>query len=248
MRISFLHVLLVTICLSFGVTSKTQTIDHNTNVWLMNLNRYQLSDKWFASSELHVRRTDGIEDWQQFLFRPALNYAFNNSVTGSFGYTYIRTSPYGRFSAPILVPENNLWEEITLNHKSGKVGFLHRFRLEHRFIGKVVFRNDRPKIQGSDFKQRFRYRFTGNFPLFQSNKWFASWFDEVFINLNNGFMPLAMNQNWFYLGLGRKLKNGNVQLGYMNQLISLSNNRYESNPTINAVVIFDIDCSKTDKN
>lgn len=227
---------LIGICSIFPpALAQDRVIDKNFNTWWTNVNRYNLSEQWYLSSEVHVRRTDGLERWQQFLFRPAINYILDQHVHMTAGYTYIMSYPYGDQPIAIKTPENNFWEEITLRHSSGKVSFIHRYRLEHRFIGKTVENGEgKRRIEGTEFAQRFRYRFTGNFPIAFEGRFFGAWFDEVWINLGDDLMPLSFNQNWLYGGVGYKVsERGRLQLGYMHQLIRKSDGiHYESNPTI----------------
>jgi hypothetical protein len=214
------------------VFSQNKIVDKNNNIWLSNINDYKINAKLSLSSELHIRRTEWLESWQQFLFRPAINYSVKPDVILTAGYTYITSNPYGKQALAVTTPENNFWEQVTLNHGVGKLKISHRYRLEHRFIGKTIFNGEGYEIKGTNYAQRFRYRATFALPL--NEKFSAEAFNEVWIVLADNFMPLALNQNWLYAGLKYKVnENTSVGLGYMNQLIKKGDGiHYESNPTI----------------
>lgn len=231
----FLLFFLAASCSVKQTKSQNKTVDNQFTIWMSNVNSYHINPNWYFKSEIHIRRARGFEQWQQFLVRPGINYKLNKTVTFSAGYSYILSYPYGDQPIPIRTPEHNVWEQVGLNHSSEKVKFNHRFRVEHRFAGNRVL-NDQSEyfIDGYGYQQRLRYRFTGKFPLTKNGKFFAKWFDELFINLADNFMPLGMDQNWLYLGFGFNFtERANIQLGYMNQLIKKGNlNLYESNHTL----------------
>ena len=235
----FRNFVVLLLCIwSFSAIAQQKIIDRSNNVWLTNINRYELTDNWFLSSELHVRRTDGLEHWQQFLFRPAINYKIGDAIELSAGYTYIKSYPYGKQPLALVTPENNLWQQVLVKQTINKWNLSHRYRLEERFAGKTVFVNNEPTIDGTNYLQRFRYRLTIERNL--GEQWFISLFDEVWVNLENNFMPEGLNQNWIYGGFGYKLNTkSNIQLGYMQQLIKKGDGvHFESNPTLQATDIY----------
>ncbi len=227
----YLFVLFVIIMNNIGYSQPTQ-IEHNFNTWWSNNNKYHLSDKWYFSSELHIRRTKGLQKWQQFLFRPAINYTFNKTLVTTTGYTFIRSYPYGEYPASTIIPEHNIWEQVTLKHQLNKVKFSHRFRFEQRFIG--VKQQNSEDINHFKYVQRVRYRFTTLFTLMKNSKLYGKCFNEIWINQANSFIPLSLNQNWLYLGIDYKPSSKvNIEFGVMDQIIQKSNgSHYESNPTL----------------
>jgi hypothetical protein len=227
------HIMLLSgLLLNSILYAQTKIVDRSNNVWLSNINKYELNKNWYLSSELHVRRTDGLEHWQQFLFRPAINYKIGDALELSAGYTFINSYPYGKQPIAIVTPENNVWQQVVLKQKIGNWSVSHRYRLEERFAGKTKLVNNEVKIYGTTFFQRFRYRFNVKRNL--GEKFFVSAFDEVWINLENNFMPESLNQNWLFAGVGYKLnEKSNLQVGYMQQLIKKGDGvHYESNPTL----------------
>lgn len=121
-----------------------------------------------------------------------------------------------------------------LIHRVDKSTFKHRFRLEQRFVQQAAqLPNSSFGVGDTDFKMRFRYRFTWGMPLFKikENKNISiTAFDEFFLNTNKGIVPRSINQNWFYAGLSYPdFKNASVGIGYMNAYAPKGNNAFASN-------------------
>lgn len=236
--------LLVAFPMLFGQVSaqsaSSRIVDNSFNGWYFYVGSYRLSERWGLYNEFHFRRANVITDWQQFLFRPAVEFFAGDGVTLSAGYTYISSWPYGEQPLPIRIPENNVWEQVLLTHKAGKVNIAHRLRQEHRWSGNAVL-NDQSEweLDGSTFKNRFRYRITLNIPLAELNaeketSLFLVLFDEAWVNQFDDLMPRSFDQNWIYGALGWKFnRNMNVQAGMLHQWIAKSDGvRYESNPCL----------------
>ena len=231
-----------------------QEIHGDNDVWFLLLNKVDLSDKWSFLNETHLRRHQWLEQQEQFLIRPGFNYAFNDAVVATVGYTYIKTYQYGQYPLPVDVPENNVWEQITLSHKiTEQVNMSHRYRIEHRWIGDI--RNDgitAPEIDGTRFTQRFRYRITANFPIIKTDEGtrvYGHVFDEMWLNLRDELHVLNFDRNWLYLGVGCRFSpTSRIEVAFLDQWINQpANNRYEHNPTVQFTAVYDFDLRrKTD--
>jgi hypothetical protein len=239
-KIMFKHIIKFTFIVAmFAAINSTQAqenrvVDSQFDTWWSNVNTYNLHPKWYLSSELHIRRTNGFKNWQQFLIRPAANFKLNDNIHFALGYTYILSYPYGNQSIHIATPEHNVWEQVTLKHKVGKVAFSHRYRFEQRLIGnRVMDEAGEYHLDDFTFGERFRYRLTASIPITANKRWFITVFDEIWITQED-FLPTGLNQNWAYLGAGFKLtKRTNIQLGFMHQLIKKGDGiHFESNPTL----------------
>lgn len=129
-----------------------------------------------------------------------LNYHFNKNVAAGIGYAYGDIDSSFEVNDIPHTKENRILEQLVLLHKSNKIGFSHRFRLEQRFL---EYPTENLLIH------RIRYRFKIKFPL--NNTLFISTYDEIHFNLNE----FDFQQNRAYLGLGFNLnKNINFDLGY----------------------------------
>ena len=237
------------LCLIFGIVAglgslqaQQREISGSQNTWFMLMNEFRFTPKWYLSNEVHIRRADGLKNWQQFLLRPALNYRLNPNLELSAGYSYILTYPYGDQPVAVRVPEHNVWQQLLLRHSVGKLGFMHRYRLEERFVGNIVPEGSGFVVDGSNYRERFRYRLTASIPLAsfgEDKRLFAAVFDELWVNLDDVFFVDSFNQNWIYAGLGYQFSAlGNIQAGYLNQLIRKGDNRFEQNPTISVALFY----------
>ncbi len=227
---------------------QAQEVHGDNDVWFLLLNKVNLSDKWSFLNETHLRQHRWLEQQQQFLIRPAFNYAFNRAVVATVGYTYIKTYQYGEYPLPVDVPEHNIWEQITLSHKiTEQVNVSHRYRIEHRWIGDI--RNDgitAPQIDGTRFAQRFRYRLTANFPIVKTDEGtriYGHVFDEMWLNLRDELHVLNFDRNWLYLGVGYRFgPMARIEVAFLDQWINQpANDRYEHNPTVQFTAVYDFD-------
>lgn len=208
--------------------------------WTVN-NKYHVNSNLYFGSEVHIRRANFLKHWQQFLVRPSINYKFSKDYDVGIGYTFLYNYPYGAQPIAINAPEHNVWEQIVLHHKAGQIKLSHRLRLEQRFIGNIVTPDEThlaPYLDGFTYANRFRYRLTGKFPIAIQGKFFGKFFNEIWLHLEDYMLPESLNQNWLYLGLGYSFcDRGNVQIGFMDQLIQKSDHiHYENNPVLQVSV------------
>ena len=223
------------------LAAQSEVVDHSFDTWWTLNNKFMLNDKLYLSSEIHIRRASGWTDWQQFIVRPALNYKQSDKLEFAAGYSYILSYPYGNQPIKVKTPENNLWEQATTKNEFGKLKVQNRYRLEHRFIGHVTTADNlNYYIDGTDFQQRFRYRFTAVYPI--NERFSLKGFEEIWWNLNPNLMPTGLNQNWLYGGLNYKVNSKlSTDLGFMNQRIKKSDNiHYESNATLQLTIGYTI--------
>jgi hypothetical protein len=226
----------------------------DNDVWFLLLNKTDVSDRWSLFNEVHLRRHQWLAQQEQFLLRPAVNYAFNEAVVATVGYTYIRTGQYGQYPLPVDVPENNVWEQITLSHNITKqVAIHHRYRIEHRWIGAIAQNGLAPPgIDGTRFTQRFRYRLTANFPIVETEagtRLYGHVFDELWVNLRDELHVMNFDRNWIYLGLGYRFSpETRLEVAFLDQWINHpAANRYEHNPTVQFTFAHDIDLRQSAK-
>lgn len=216
------------------------------NVWFLLLNHVDLSEEWNFSNEFHIRRNDWMKEQQQLIIRPAINFTPFKGFTASFGYSYVLTSPYGKYRLPLDVPEHNIWEQVTLDQSvGGRVNFSHRFRLENRWIGKLEKDSDTRewRISGYNYANRFRYRLTSSFKIFRlegGKNIYAHIFDEIWLNLDDRLRVDDVDRNWLYLGMGVQLNDDlKVEVAYLDQWIERPFG-HEHNPTIQFTVSYDL--------
>jgi hypothetical protein len=228
-----------------------ETIKHDEiNTWFTLLNRLNINKKWSVSNEIHERTGAFLNEQSTFLIRPSVDYHLGESIEFSLGYSYLNNKPNDPNPNPkIGVIENNIWEQVLLKSKIGKVNFQQRFRQENRWFDKVGQNIDGTYSKtGTDYANRFRYRVTINTDIkkFKNNQsLFFQAFDEVWIPQTDKLMPKSLSRNWFYAGVGYKFNaKTNIQIGYMNQFDNIGNNIYISTPILQTTFVRNFDWSK----
>ncbi len=223
------------VCMFLGFSVYAQ--DVNPSVWTLHNGRYDLNDRFYLHSEVHFRFTDGVSTFQQFLFRPQLSYIFSDELIFSAGYTHVHSYPYGEIALPVDVAENNLWEEVIMDGKIGSIQFLHRIRVEHRWIDDLVENDGVWEKEGTLFTNRIRYRLTAQYAL--NEKWTILVYDEFFAPLDLKTFEININQNWLFLGARYQInKAWSIQSGYQQQYLSFGDRGTQQNPTWMTAVNF----------
>jgi len=242
---------LVFLLVLFTATVFAQNVRYNdARSWFLLLNRAQLSDIWSVTNELHERTFEILADQGQFLFRPSLDYHFNDNSEASVGYTFINMVPIGK-SKGINTNEHNMWEQLFFSFTSGKVKFQNRLRQEHRWVERIVIQNNELVKSGTNYSNRFRYRMTASVDVYTFKKSghtvFVNAFDEIWLNQSNNLMPSSFARNWLYVGAGYAFdKATKIQLGYMNQYVNLGGNLYSSTPIGQLTFIKNFDFRKAE--
>lgn len=219
------------------ISLQAQETHGDSEFWFLLLNNYTLNDQWSVGNETHLRRTEFLSKQKQFILRPYVNYKPGEKVIYTVGYSYVNTQPYGKYPLPAARPEHNFWEQVTVNQTLNKTTLSHRYRMEHRYQGDLVETSpDEFEVDGYSFSNRFRYRLTLRQPI--SEKYFIQVFDELWVSMDKKFKQASYNQNWIYLGIGRNIKHGNVQLAYLHQHAS-ANDIVERHSTLQVTVQYD---------
>ncbi len=186
--------------------------DPQTGAWFMYFGNLRFKESpWAIHGEAQLRNFKTFGDLDQLLLRTGIQY---NSKSGhsSFltGYASITNGKEGDSDATFH--ENRVYQEVILRQKTGRLGLMHRYRFEQRWI------------ENQDFKTRIRYAVFLNIPLnpkelTEIGSIYLQVYDEIFINGEKlkGKVQL-FDRNRLYLGLGYKLEKGlAIQLGFMEQ-------------------------------
>lgn len=242
--------LILIVSLSSSAWSQKNITDQN-NGWYMYFGNHKISDKYSLHTEYQWRRGEVIKDWQQSLTRIGLDYKLSPDVMVTAGYGYIVTHPYGDQPVPFKFHEHRIWEQLILNQNVGRFYFNHRFRLEQRYIENRI--NDGSGSSNKDgytHKKRARYRFMVNVPInkptMEKGAFFASVYDEVFLQYGPNFGLNYLDQNRLYGALGYVLSsNAQVQVGYLNQYVIKGNAvDVENNHTLQFSLTYHFDFRK----
>jgi len=215
--------------------------DHSFNTWWFTTARYNVTERWNVTGLVFVRRANGLADWQQYLIRPNVGFAINKQLEVGLGYTHARMFPYGNQPVPMEFTENNIFEQLILRQKAGKVGLMHRFRLEQRFLDHVERSPESgPYIKGKDYKNRFRFRIDGMIPVAFKDRLFVGLYNELFVHLQDVMLLDAFDQNRAYIGLGYQMNQKlRLELGVLHHYLRKRDGvHFESNPTMQMGVGF----------
>lgn len=182
--------------------------------WYMYFGNFRFSESpWAIHGEVQYRDNKILGDLEQLLLRTGLQYNLKSgNVSFLAGYASITTGIPGE--ATDTFHENRIYQEVILRQKLGRIGLMHRYRYEQRWIAE------------SDLRTRFRYAIFFNVPLnkrelSEKGAVYLQLYDEIFINGEKPD-PLSTNQyfdrNRIYLGLGyRTSPKLALQLGIMEQ-------------------------------
>ncbi len=219
------------------VPLKAQEVHGEPDVWFLLLNHYKINDDWSLGNEFHMRYSDFLNEEEQLLIRPFLNFHANPNVVITAGYTFINTYPYGKYPLPISKPENNIWEQVTLIQDIGRTNVQHRYRWEHRWQGDLVQGTvgGPYEVNGFSYSNRFRYRLTVRRPI--NDRFFVNIFDELWIGMDQKLRNVGYDRNWLYLGLGINITDKlSIQTAYLHQYAKNSPDRFEKHPTLQITV------------
>ncbi|NOT50289.1 MAG: DUF2490 domain-containing protein [Chitinophagaceae bacterium] len=208
--------------------------DFNNINWIQSINTIGLNKQWSLHLEYQWRRTEGFKNWQQSLLRIGTNYKVNDNVNAHLGYSRIETFSYGDY--PIAnngtFSEHRIYEQLNLRQPVSKFLFTHRFRIEQRWLERIV-----PGVSGPVkdwfFLHRFRYQFRTQYAFYTKGEkqFYGAAVDEIFIGAGKNLGVNIFDQNRLFLLLGVKLnKKVSIETGYMNQ--TLQQGRRINNSTI----------------
>lgn len=218
----FLKKVILIIPLLFTIPLSSQDLNENDwGSWVVLYGTNKISKNFDVITEFRLHHYEVFEDLDNQFIRTGLNYQIDPGVSVTAGYIH----QYSETIDNTSVSENRSYEEITLKNKFNKLNISHRYRIEHRWIN----RNG-----STDFSNRMRYRLKISHPLFE--KFYAQFFDEVFINIRE---PI-FNQNRLHIGLGYAFDhNLKLELGYLiNQFSSMHND------ILRICIIFNTDLRK----
>lgn len=178
-------------------------------------------------TEGHLRRAGLGEHAQQLLLRPAVNFHLNDPVLLTLGYSYYENHPYGAHPIRFANHEHHVYQQVQLTQPIGRVGVQHRFRMEERFIARIVPSADDPDAGVLDryvYQSRFRYRLWVTVPLnrpkVEPGAFTANVYDEVFLRFGDSERLDLVQQNRISLLLGYQVNRPvSVLLGYLYQTV-----------------------------
>jgi hypothetical protein len=184
----------------------------------------------------------------QFQFRTAADIQISKNLSiAPLGYVYTWNPTYGKQPNKFVNNEHRIFQQVTYKHKAGRVSFSHRARFEERFVQVHNTQNGEVVNQGYDlYLNRLRYRLMINVPLGKSEKLFASFYDEVFLDFGKNVVNHDPDQNRLFLGAGYQVtKKLTVTTGFLyHMLTKLNGYQQENNFGIQINAAYNIDLTK----
>jgi len=216
------HVGLGLMCLGLvaGPCAQAESVSNN-NLWLNVAGDHPVTGgPWGVHLEAQVRRSDFGGGWQQLLIRPGVNYAINRSWSVSAGYAWVETHPYSDLPIPHEFPENRAWEQVVYTHPGLGLDFIHRVRLEQRFLGQMSYQNGDWDVSDWRYENRIRYLLRMTRKLGAQGRWYAVLWDEVFFNFGSNVSGNEFDQNRVFIGIGYRITpTTQIETGFMEQTV-----------------------------
>lgn len=211
---------------------------HQTNSWLAYTAQVKLTPKWGIHGELQWRQSELVVRPQQALWRMAALYQALPNIQWAGGFILLRNYPYGAYPAKSVFPEFRLWEQLQVKNTLNRWDTWIRLRLEQRWSYTPVLVAGQYTPGDAVYSNRIRVMNKWNHPLARASVknplWYVSMYDEVFLSFGKQVKVNMLDQNRIGMALGcKRIKNTNVELGYMLQTIIKSDGIHvEQNHTI----------------
>ena len=180
--------------------------------WYMYFGNFRFKESpWAIHGEAQHRNYNILGDLDQLLLRTGLQYNLKSGQASFLvGYARITSGTIG--DSKETIHESRIYQEGILRQKLGRVGLMHRYRIEQRWI------------QNQNFRTRYRYALFLNFPLnrldlSEKGSVYLQIYDEIFINgQRTENVTQLYDRNRIYAGLGYRVAKGIAfQIGFMEQ-------------------------------
>lgn len=233
----------VLLCNAAVAQIQPKEINYQTQLWVSLNSTTQLSKKWRAIADVHIRRNNFASDPGFYFIRFGAGYAINKNVSLAAGYGHVWLAPtitgYKTYA-----DENRFYEQIQMNAATGSVGITNRLRIEQRWQEKIV---KDTSINTNKFTNRFRYLISVNIPV-SKNPHVPSLVlsDEINIQLGKEVVYNTFDQNRAFLGIKETInKTVSFDLGYMLVYQEKSNGyQYDFNNTYRCFFYYTPDIRK----
>jgi hypothetical protein len=228
-------------CGALAQTAPPERItDHNQNAWLAYFSDARLSRHWGLHTEFQYRRTQGLQDPQQYFYRAGLNYHATEQLVVTGGYVYLLSLPYGDFPEVGRSHERRAFVRAELENSYGRLTLTHRYTQDLRWLRG-------PQEVAYAFQNRSRYRLQLQFPLtgpkVEAGTLYALASDEIFISYGRNVAANVFNQNRLYGGLGYQITEAlGVETSYLHQTVQHDDGVvFEQNHTLQVSLNFNPD-------
>ncbi len=221
-------ILLLVVLNAIASAQNTRLNDHNSIGWYTSTINHKIAENWSAQIEYQWRRDQWISNWQQSLFRPAINYQMLPDMQLQMGMAWVVTFDYGDYplnSFGKTYPEYRLHEQVQFSQQVARVSLQHRIRLEQRWVARFNSAVSE-KPDAYTYTNRTRYMLRMQCPLqgrtLDDREFYAAAYDELFIGFGKNVGENIFDQNRIGVLAGYKVnKHLRVEAGYLNQTLQL---------------------------
>lgn len=210
--------LLLIITLSFLSQKSFSQEDfiYENQVWVGYITNAKVSERFAIWNDAHFVPKSFL------ILRTGLTYRFkyNEKVTGSTTLGFARLWLYSRNDITPTKNEYRPWGQTTASFSLNKFRITNRLRYDARFKQRI---ENNILLDEYQFNWRFRYFLMASYPISKNteknSEWYAYSYNEILYdagkNITSGF---RLNQNRFTVGIGYKIDNIKIQLGYLNMI------------------------------
>jgi hypothetical protein len=110
-------------------TKEATPADGDLQLWFPVQFIHPVGEAWSFSMQTELRLQNSISDISEIIYKPAVNYHFNQTWALSVGYKYIEKYREAN--------EQDIWQEIHFNKKFNDLATGLQLRLEERFIDDI---------------------------------------------------------------------------------------------------------------
>ncbi len=183
------------------------------SIWFNYFGDQPVTDHLSVHLEGSYRRTLGLRQFEQYMFRSGATVVENPHWQSLIAYTYLLAAPTdgGAFGpAPIAgsLPEHRLLEQQIFEHRLAGEGkraatLTHRFRLEQRWLGTETLGRG---VANWNFGERARYRMTFHIPVGRGSdpRHYIAAFNEVYTLFGPHGGPSPFYSDYTYAALGTR--------------------------------------------
>lgn len=190
--------------------------DYNNNLWFRGSVEIQPSERWMIRQENYVRRTNWIEEWQQFVSRSLIQYRSPESMLWSAGYAFNVRYPYGKYNPQYTHVEHQfLLQHLFTPKLFDRWQPVFRARFEYRWLQQQsrerVASFDPDGLPEFEIHERFvessrvRLQLGLQYDLNKAKTWRIETLHEDFFNLDKPLYRQRVSQHRAMLGFSHKL-------------------------------------------
>jgi hypothetical protein len=227
------RILLLSICSCMPAFAEKH--DSNGNLWLNYMGDHPIKDtNWSVLLEGQIRRAEMGGAAQQLIFRPGIKYKLSDSTSLALGYTFVETDRYGDYPVLHEFPEHRAWQQLAYTQSWLGLDWVHRFRLEQRWIGEMKSTAGDWDVANWRYENRFRYMLRTTVPLTESKNTYLALSNELFLNFGENVVGNDFDQNRAFIGIGQKINPvTRLEVGFLEQTLQRRGGKiWEHNHTI----------------